>query len=55
MSRTLSHLLICVLLFCLLAGSAGATQIFIRVLDDRIITLDVEGSDTIESIKALGR
>ncbi len=53
MSRTLSHLLISVLLFCLPAGSAGAMQIFIRILDDRIITLEIEGSDTIESIKAL--
>lgn len=49
-TRTLQQVCL-ILLLCLGTQQAVAMQIFVRTPADRLITLDVEPSDTIENVK----
>ena len=49
--RALNGILVLVTLLVLFPASADAMQIFVRALDGKTITLDVEPSDTIEGVK----
>lgn len=51
LKKTLRNLLCATLLVCLLVNQAFAMQIFVKTLDGKTITLDVEPSDTIENVK----
>ena len=51
LKKTLRTLLCATLLVCLLVNQAFAMQVFVKTLDGKTITLDVEPSDTIENVK----
>lgn len=51
--RKLAPLLIAFFLSLGLAQPASAMQIFVETLTGKTITLDVEGNDTIENVKAM--
>ncbi|WP_200890726.1 ubiquitin-like protein [Pedobacter lusitanus] len=44
--------LVMVFMLCSLISSAYAMQIFVKTLENKTITLEVEPSDTIENVKA---
>lgn len=52
MKKTVAVILTVLMLFSMFAVSASAMQVFVKTLDSKTITLEVEPNDSIDAIKA---